>query len=154
MPKIVIRMERNLGRDHGIGEPYCAVADPEERPRGPAPLIVRVNWGPKGQKNFFETPPPLISGSGWPPPSLSEGLDPPLWRRDPHKVVDLPLNTTTNFLERSFNFFFKSFPNFPSAAIGRSPVNFKLSTIVATENVKILSTPERQRRIRNWKIIF
>ena len=43
MPKIAIRMERNLGRDHGIGEPYCAVADPEERPRGPAPLIVRVN---------------------------------------------------------------------------------------------------------------
>lgn len=154
MPKIVIRMERNLGRDHGIEEPYSAVADPEERPRGPAPLIVRVNWGPKAQKNFFETPPPLISGSGWPPPSLSEGLDPPLWRRDPHKVVDLPLNATTNFLERSFNFFFKSFPNFPSVAIGRSPVNFKLSTIVATENVKILSIPERQRRIRNWKIIF
>ena len=153
MPKIAIRMERNLGRDHGIGEPYCAVADPEEGPRGPAPLIVRVNWGPKGQKNFFETPTPLSQGLDDRPPYLSEGLDPPLWR-DPHKVVDLPLNATTNFLERSFNFFFKSFPNFPSVAIGRSPVNFKLSTIVATENVKILSTPERQRRIRNWKIIF
>lgn len=35
--KIVIRMERNLGRDHGIGEPYCAVADPEEGRREPAP---------------------------------------------------------------------------------------------------------------------
>ena len=100
-----------------------------------------------------KTPPPLSQGLDDRPPSLSEGLDPTLWR-DPHKVVDLPLNTTTNFLERSFNFFFKSFPNFPSVAIGRSPVNFKLSTIVATENVKILSIPERQRRIRNWKIIF
>ena len=35
---------------------------------------------PEGQKkNFLETAPPLISGSGWPPPHpfpLSEGLDP------------------------------------------------------------------------------
>ena len=47
------------------------VADPGKGPRGARlpPLIFRPNWG-------------LISGSGWPhpplPPSLSEGLDPPL----------------------------------------------------------------------------
>ena len=38
-------------------------------PRGaqlPPPLILRPNWGPKGWKHFWETGPPLISGSGWP----------------------------------------------------------------------------------------
>ena len=30
----------------------------------------------RAEKNFFKTaPPPRISGSGWPDPSLSEGLD-------------------------------------------------------------------------------
>ena len=48
------------------------VADPGKGPRGPAPPIFRPNWGQKGRKIFFlETaPPPLISGSGWPPPPL------------------------------------------------------------------------------------
>ena len=52
---------------------------------GPAPLIFRPKWRPKGGKKFFgDRPPPLISGSKWPPhppppsPCLSEGLDPPL----------------------------------------------------------------------------
>ena len=57
-----------------------------EGPGGPAPLIFRPKWGPKGGKKFFwRPPPPLISGSGWPPhtrppppPPLSEGLDSPL----------------------------------------------------------------------------
>ena len=38
---------------------------------GPPTLMFRPNWGPKGrEKNCLETAPP-------PPPSLSEGLDPP-----------------------------------------------------------------------------
>ena len=38
----------------------------------PPPFIVRQNWGHTGRKNCFgERPPPsLISGSGWPDPSL------------------------------------------------------------------------------------
>ena len=53
--------------------------------RGPgepgSPLIFKPNWGPKGRKKIFDTispPRPLISGSGWPLPTLSEGLVPPL----------------------------------------------------------------------------
>lgn len=46
---------------------------------GPRPLIFRP-----GPKNVFlrpgPTPPPLISGYGWPRPPLSEGLDPLLLR--------------------------------------------------------------------------
>ena len=35
---------------------------------GPAPLIFRPKWRPKGGKKFFgDRPPPLISGSKWPP---------------------------------------------------------------------------------------
>ena len=34
--------------------------------RGPALPSLRPQWDPKGRKNFFETGPPLISGSGWP----------------------------------------------------------------------------------------
>ena len=35
------------------------MADPGEGPGGPAPpLIFRLKWGPKGQKNFFFFPPP------------------------------------------------------------------------------------------------
>ena len=47
------------------------------RSRRGFPLIFRPNWSLKGQKNFFETVPP-ISRFGWPPPlppPLSEGLD-------------------------------------------------------------------------------
>ena len=51
-------------------------------PGDPPSLICRPKWGPKGRKKLFlRPPPPLISGSGWPPPlppPLSEGLDPPL----------------------------------------------------------------------------
>ena len=43
------------------------VADPEEGPGGPPPLIFRRNWGPKGGKTIFlrpPPPPPVISRSG------------------------------------------------------------------------------------------
>ena len=56
-----------------------AVADRGEGPRGPGPpLIYRPNWGPKGWKKIGGPSPPIISGSGWLPPYLSDGLDPPL----------------------------------------------------------------------------
>ena len=48
---------------------------------GPPPLIVRRNWGPKSRKRLFGDLHPLVSGSGWLPPSpspLSQGLDPAL----------------------------------------------------------------------------
>ena len=35
-----------------------AVADPGEGPGGPAPLIFRSNWDPRGRKIFFWRPPP------------------------------------------------------------------------------------------------
>ena len=44
----------------------CRVADPGEGPRGPGPPYFRPKWGPKGGNYFFEPPPPLISGFGWP----------------------------------------------------------------------------------------
>ena len=55
---------------------HQSVVDPEE---GPFPLTFRPNWGPKVRKKILLSPgSSLISGSGWPPPPLSEGLDPPL----------------------------------------------------------------------------
>ena len=47
-----------------------SVADPGE---GPAPLIFRQNWGPKGKKKFLETPPPPLSKGldDWGPTPLS-----------------------------------------------------------------------------------
>ena len=49
-----------------------SVADPGEEPGGPPPLFLDQTEAPK---NFLETVPLLISGSGWPPPNpLSEGL--------------------------------------------------------------------------------
>ena len=55
----------------------CSVADPGEAHEGPAPLIFRPNWGPKGRKNVFWRPrpprPPFlrvwITG---PPPLMSD----------------------------------------------------------------------------------
>ena len=53
------------------------VADPGEGPGGPGrPFIFRPKWGPKDRTIFFEAAPlphPLILGSGWPAPALSEG---------------------------------------------------------------------------------
>ena len=44
-----------------------------------APPIFRPNWGPKGRKKFFwDCPPPLISGPGWPGPPLICRSGPPL----------------------------------------------------------------------------
>ena len=56
----------------------------------PPPLFFIPNGGPNGlnfffffggggEIFFFETAPPHISGSGWPLPPLSEGLNPPLY---------------------------------------------------------------------------
>ena len=52
-----------------------------EGPGGPAPLIFRPKWGPKGVKKFFwrPPPPPLISGSGW-PPHTPPPPSPLIWR--------------------------------------------------------------------------
>ena len=49
--------------------------------RGTRPsLAFRPNWGPKGRKKLLKTAPPLILGSGWPPPpSVSQGLHPALF---------------------------------------------------------------------------
>ena len=58
-----------------------------EGPRAPAPLppprpYFWTKLRPEGPKKFFlKTGPPLISGSGWPPPPPTpypEGVDPPL----------------------------------------------------------------------------
>ena len=43
------------------------------RSRGGAPAEAQ-----RAEKNFFKTRRPLISGTGWPGPPLSEDLDPPL----------------------------------------------------------------------------
>ena len=70
---------------------FIPVADPGEGSGGPnPPLISRPNGGPNGRNFFFlggggeifflrPPPPPHISGSGWPLPPLSEGLNPPLY---------------------------------------------------------------------------
>ena len=53
----------------GLSSPLFALEDSGEGPGGPGPLIIRSKWGPKGRKTcFFEANPPIISGSGWPPP--------------------------------------------------------------------------------------
>ena len=57
------------------------VVDPGEGPGGPGPpLFFDQNEARRAEKIFLRDRPPLISGSGWPPPppTLSEGLDPPL----------------------------------------------------------------------------
>ena len=54
------------------------MVDPGEGPGGPPPLFLDQTEAQRAEKKFFWTPSrPLISGPGW-PPSLSEGLDPPL----------------------------------------------------------------------------
>ena len=59
---------------------YRSVVDPGEGPRGPTPLTFGPICGLKGREKFFflDRPIPLISGSGWPGPPLSEDLDPPI----------------------------------------------------------------------------
>ena len=58
------------------------VADPGEGSAepGPSPLIFRANWGPKDRKRFVWRPPPPPSKGLDDPPSLSQGLDPALWK--------------------------------------------------------------------------
>ena len=53
--------------------------DPGEGPGPPAPPIFRPNGDPMDRKTFLETAAPLSQGlDDRPPPTLSEGLDPPL----------------------------------------------------------------------------
>ena len=55
-------------------------------PWGPASLIFRPKWDPKGRKQFFWRPgPPLISGSGWPSPPPPPYLK--VWIRHWHQLV-------------------------------------------------------------------
>ena len=59
------------------------VADPGEGSAepGPSPLIFRANWGPKDRKSFVWRPPPPPYLRVWmTAPSLSQGLDPALWK--------------------------------------------------------------------------
>ena len=42
------------------------------------PLFLDQTEARRTEKNVFYPPPPLISWSGYPPPHLFEGLDPPL----------------------------------------------------------------------------
>ena len=45
-------------------------------PKPPHALLYIPNWVPKGWKNFLENrAQPVTSGSGWPGPPLSQGLD-------------------------------------------------------------------------------
>ena len=54
--------------EHALSVLQFAVADQGRGPGGPPPIF-RPKWGPKGRRNSFgRPPPPLISGSGWPPP--------------------------------------------------------------------------------------
>ena len=63
------------------------VADPSEGPGAPPPPppnILRPNCGPKGRKKILRAPPPppptylrVRMTAPTPPPTLSEGLDPP-----------------------------------------------------------------------------
>ena len=69
-----------VGKATGVYIPYSfrtvAVADLGEGP-GP-PLLLDQTEALRAETNFFGDRSPLISGSGWPVPPLSEGLDPPL----------------------------------------------------------------------------
>ena len=56
---------------------HCIQWRIQGRGQGP-PLFIDQDEAQRAKKNLFETRPPLISGSGWPPPVLSEGLDLPL----------------------------------------------------------------------------
>ena len=55
-------------------------ADPGQGPGGPGPLIFGQTEARRAEKPFFQTAPlPLSQGlDDPPPPSLSEGVDPPL----------------------------------------------------------------------------
>ena len=77
----------NKAQDKRHGRKIKLVADPGEGPVPPTPpLICRPKWGPKDRKKFFWRPGPPPYLRVWmtapqppfPPPPLSEGLDPPL----------------------------------------------------------------------------
>ena len=55
----------------------------------PVPLFLDQTEARRAEKKNWD-PHPLISGSGWPsPPSLSEGLDPPLYKAQLLNLVSL-----------------------------------------------------------------
>ena len=65
--------QANCETHHSITTLHCTVADPGEGPGGqPPPPVLDQNEAWRAEK---ETAPPLISGSGWLGPPLSEGLD-------------------------------------------------------------------------------
>ena len=56
-----------------------SVADPGENSPPPHPVYFWTKLRPKGPKKvFLRPPPPFISWSGCPDPTISEGLDLPL----------------------------------------------------------------------------
>ena len=75
-PPTLIKETTNGSSAHKV---LFSVADPPGAPS----LNFRAIWGPKGRKKNWETgDPPLISGSGWPPPS-----PPPPPRHPPYLKV-------------------------------------------------------------------
>ena len=57
-----LRLRRRLGCPKNAEKCWgFTMADPGERPGGPAPplLILRPNWGPKGRKKIKTAPPPF-----------------------------------------------------------------------------------------------
>ena len=55
---------------------YRSWSDPGEGPGRPPPYVWTKLWPERPSKIFLDRPIPLISGSGWLGPPLSEGLDP------------------------------------------------------------------------------
>ena len=76
-----------------------AVADPGEGPGGASPLLfLDQTEAQKAGKNFFWRPgSPLIWGSWWPGPPLSEGLDSPLVCTSLLRECDVLLVATWNY---------------------------------------------------------
>ena len=70
-------------------------------PGGGALLFLDQTEAQRAEKNFFETAPPphFISGSGWPGPPLSEGLDPPLTDTIVFSKINKPPPLLSNGLE-------------------------------------------------------
>ena len=65
-----------------VDEGYSLVAEPGEGPGGPHPLFLDQTEAPRAEKKkIWFNRPPLLSGSGWPGPSL-------IWRSGSATVAD------------------------------------------------------------------